>query len=380
MWRLCNNGWQDAFVAKLRADGSGLLFSTFLGGTGGALGYPEAGQGIAVDSEGNAYVAGVTSSSDFPLSHALQISRRGWSDAFAVKLSSAGVLVYSTYLGGAGVEAGNAIAVDAAGNAYIAGQTFSSDLPVVNATQGTSGGDYDAFWAKLNATGNALLALSYLGGSGADTATAVRLDGTGNLYVAGWTLSPNFPVLNGYQSSNAGNYGAFVTKIVMGGILTTVGVNPSSGSGASQTFSFQFSDSAGASDLTAVSVLVNTSAATANACSVTYNRAANTLMLLTDTGAAPSGSIAPGSGSQQNTQCTLSGAGSSATLAGNILTLNLTLVFQPAFSGNKTVYLQASNVSDSTGWQQGGTWTVPATGPPTAVSVTPVRLPPGARR
>ena len=366
-------GGQDAFVAKLAADGSSLLFSTFLGGTGGGLGYPEAGQGIAVDSQGNAYVAGVTGSSDFPLLHALQISKRGSStDAFAAKFTSSGTLVYSTYLGGSGMDAANAIAVDSIGSAYVAGETFSSDLPVINATQGATGGDYDAFWAKLSPSGDSLSVLSYLGGNSSDTATAVALDAAGDVYLAGWTQSTNFPVLNGYQSTNAGNYGAFLTRITLGGTeLAAVGVTPNSGTGTSQTFSFQFSDSAGVSDLTTVSTLVNSTTAMANACSVTYNRASNTLALLTDAGAAPAGSITPGSGSQQNSQCVLNGAGSSVSSAGMVLTLNLALTFQASFTGTKNLYLQAANASGSTGWQQRGTWTIQASGPPAAVSVTP---------
>jgi hypothetical protein len=212
-----------------------------------------------------------------------------------------------------------------------------------------------------------------LGGSGSDTATSVALDPSANIYAAGWSLSANFPVLNGYQSTNAGNYGAFIAKVLpgtAGALPVAVGVTPNSGNGASQTFSFQFSDSAGANNLTTVSVLFNSTMGVANACSVTYTRAANTLTLLTDAGGAPAGTITPGSGSQQNSQCVLNGAGSSVSTSGNGLTLNLAISFQAAFAGSKTIYLQAANASGSSGWQSGGTWSV-TVGPPTAVSVTP---------
>jgi hypothetical protein len=268
-WKGTIGGGQDAFVARLSADGNSLLFGTFLGGSGGSLGYPEVGQGIALDGQGNAYVAGVTSSSDFPLLNPLQASKRGSSpDAFVSKFTAAGSLSYSTYLGRTGVDMANAIAVDASGSAYVVGQTISSDLPVINAYQGSIGGDYDAFFAKLSPTGNSLISLSYLGGAGSDTATAVALDPTGNVYIAGWTLSANFPVLNGYQSINAGNYDAFVAKISLGAPPAAVGVTPNSGTGTSQTVSIQFSDTAGASDLTTVSVLFNSSLTTSNACSI----------------------------------------------------------------------------------------------------------------
>ena len=365
-------GGQDAFVAKFSADGNSLLFSTFLGGSGGSLGYPEAGQGIALDGQGNAYVAGTTPSPNFPVFNPLQSYLQGASDAFISKLNASGALVYSTYLGGTGGDSANAIAVDSSGNAYVVGQTFSSDLPVTGAFQATYGGDYDAFAARLSPPG-ALVWLSYLGGNSSDTATAVALDPAANIYIAGWTLSANFPVLNGYQSTNAGNYGAFVAKVLSGAAgapPTAVGVTPNSGSGSSQTFSLQFSDTSGASDLTTVSIIINSSTSTTSACSVTYTRAANTLMLLTDAGASPGGTISPGSGSQQNSQCVLNGAGSSVSTSGNILTLNLAIGFQPAFAGSRNVYLQAVNPFGSSGWQPEGTWTVTVS-PPAPVSVTP---------
>ena len=370
-WQSRLGGGQDAFIARLSADGGTLLFSTYLGGTGGELGYPEMGQGIALDAQGNAYIAGVTASADFPLLGAAQASRRGALDAFAAKFNASGTLVYSTYLGGTGLDAGNAIAVDAAGAAYIAGQTYSSDLPVVNALQAASGGGYDAFVARLSAAGDAVLFLSYLGGNGSDTATSIALDSSSNIYLAGWTLSTNFPVVNGYQSVNAGTYGAFVAKLgsVAPAPPDVIGVTPASGSGSSQTFVFQFSDSQGAAHLTSASVLFNSSLSTVSACSITYDRASNTLSLLTDAGAA-AGTITPGSGSQQNSQCTLSGTGSSVSSSGNVLTLTLALVFQSAFTGSRSIYLQAVNPDGSTGWRLGGSWTVPAPAS-SPVSVTP---------
>jgi hypothetical protein len=365
-----NGGGEDAFIARLSADGSSLVFSTYLGGTGGIASYPEAGQGIALDSQGNAYVTGVTSSANFPLLGAVQTSLLGSLDAFVAEVSASGTLVYSTYLGGSGVGMGNAIAVDSGGNAYVVGYTYSTDLPVTaNALQAANAGDCDAFLAKLSAAGGSLAYLSYLGGNGSDTATAVALDTSGNVYMAGWTLSTNFPLLNPYQSATAANYGAFVTKIIFNLLPTLVGVAPNSGSGASQTFSFQFADANGTSDLTSVSALFNASLTVANGCSVTYNRAQNALSLLTDAGTAPAGTITPGSGSQQNSQCVLNGGGSSVSTAGTMLTLNLAFTFLPAFNGNKNIYMQATNPYGTSAWQAEGTWT--ANFSITAVSVTP---------
>jgi len=354
-------GGQDAFVVKLSADGNSLVYGTFFGGSGGSTGYPESGQAIAVDAQGDAYVAGSTSSTNFPVLGGVQSSLDGWVDAFAAEFGPNGALLYSTYLGGSGTDVANAIAVDASGAAYLAGYTISSDLPVTsNALQATYGGDYDAFVALLNPGGNSLLYLSYLGGNASDTASGIALDSSGNAYVAGWTLSPNFPVYDAYQSISTSNYAAFLAKFSFGTPPTNVGVTPSSGSGLTQTFAFQFSDTYGATDLSTVSVLFNATSSTSAACAVTYNRPANAFSLLTDTGSTPAGTIAPGSGSQQNSQCTLNGAGSSVSLSGNTLTLNLAITFQTAFNGSKNVYLQATNPLASNSWQQMGTWTVPA--------------------
>jgi hypothetical protein len=189
-------GGSDAFIARLSSNGNTLLFSTYLGGSGGSVWYPETAQGIALDTAGNAYVVGVTSSADFPLSHAAQPQLLGEMDAFVSKVNSSGAMMYSTYLGGSGVEMGNAIAVDASGAAYVAGYTYSTDFPVTGGFQTAIGGDCDAFMAKLSPAGDSLVYATYLGGSGSDTATGVALDASGNVYLSGWTLSGNFPVVN----------------------------------------------------------------------------------------------------------------------------------------------------------------------------------------
>ncbi|MGA3017202.1 MAG: SBBP repeat-containing protein, partial [Bryobacteraceae bacterium] len=362
-------GGEDAFIARLNASGTALLFSTYLGGSNGVVSYPETGQGIALDGQGNAYVVGVTSSVNFPTLNAEQSSLDGWLDAFVAKVNSSGALIYSTYLGGSGETVGNAIAVDSSGSAYVTGYTYSTDLPVVAALQSTIGGDCDAFLAKLSPAGNSLTYLSYLGGNGSDNGAAVALDPTGAVYVAGWTLSTNFPLQGPYQSVNAGNYGAFITKVTFAQLPGLGGVSPSSGSGTPQTFTFQYTDAAGAVDLTSVSANFNTAVSTVNGCVVNFNRALNTLWLLTDAGVQSGSGITPGSGSQTNSQCTLSGAGSGVSTSGNTLTLSLALTFLPAFAGAKNIYMEAVNPNGTAAWQVEGSWTVGAQ--VQTVSVTP---------
>ena len=177
-----------------------LSYSTYLGGSGFDYAY-----GIAVDSSGNAYVTGQTDSIDFPTVGAVQSSGGGSCkdplgysyvcfDAFVAKLNPAGsALVYATYLGGRDDDHGTGIAVDSAGNAYVTGYTDSTDFPTVNAFQGTLGGGncgsslpcLDAFVAKLNPAGSALLYSTYLGGTGNDIASGIAIDLAGSAYVAG---------------------------------------------------------------------------------------------------------------------------------------------------------------------------------------------------
>jgi hypothetical protein len=202
-------GWSDAFVAKLNATGSALVYSTYLGGN-----RADSARSIAVDSTGNAYVTGYTESPNFPTANALQSAMGPPADAFVTKFNPAGsVLVYSTYLGGTGQEGGEGIAVDSAGNAFVTGFTDSNNFPTANALQATRGGDRDAFVTKFNAAGSALVYSTYLGGSDIDFSQSIALDPTGNAYVTGTTVSTNFPTANALQSSTGGDFDVFVTKL-----------------------------------------------------------------------------------------------------------------------------------------------------------------------
>jgi beta-propeller repeat-containing protein len=205
-------GGSDGFVTKLNPLGTALVYSTYLGGNG-----DEGTAGIAVDTAGNAYVTGDTLSSNFPTTPgAFQTVRRGISDVFVTKLNPTGTgLVYSTLLGGSGGEDGLAIAIDAAGNAYVTGDTNSTDFPTVFAFQPAFGGGVlDAFVAKLNPIGTGLVYSTYLGGVGFDRGLGVAVDTAGNAYVTGFTGSTNFPTVSAFQPTfGGGSFDAFVTVV-----------------------------------------------------------------------------------------------------------------------------------------------------------------------
>ncbi len=212
-------GGQDAFVAKARSFGKGLLFSTYFGGSGGAAGLPETANGVAVDGAGSLYVTGTTSSSDFPVTlGVIQTELNGLLDAFVLKISPSGSLVYSTLLGGSSLDYGTAISVDAAANAHVAGYTSSSDFPTVRSLQSTLAGSYDSFVAEVNPAGTKLLNSTLLGGSGSDSATAVAVDRYGTVFLAGQTHSSDFPVVHAYQGTLQGQANSFVSRIIAGWI------------------------------------------------------------------------------------------------------------------------------------------------------------------
>ena len=205
----------DAFVTKLIPLGNELVYSTFLGGSGA-----DEGLAIAADAAGNAYVTGMTASTDFPTLNPLQATNKAAPNntAFVAKLNPSGsALFYSTYLGGSGSDAGSGIAADGAGDAYVTGNTTSSDFPTAGPVQASYGGDTDAFVAKLNAAGSALLYSTYLGGSSVDEGSGIAVDTAGNAYIVGYTESTNFPTADPLQGTNnaatAGNPTAFVAKL-----------------------------------------------------------------------------------------------------------------------------------------------------------------------
>jgi hypothetical protein len=200
----------DAFVTKIDSSGSSLSYSTYLGGS-----KKETGYGIAVNGS-NAFVAGRTTSTNFPLLNEYQSAHGGGDyDAFITKFSSAGNnLIYSTYLGGSDTDSAYGITVDSSGSAYVAGDTRSTDLPTQNAYQDThGGGDKDAFAAKLSSAGTSLEYSTYLGGIETEGATHVAVDSSGNAYITGATRSSNFPIKRGYQDTFSGDFDAFISML-----------------------------------------------------------------------------------------------------------------------------------------------------------------------
>jgi hypothetical protein len=259
-FRTANAGSYDAFVTKLNAAGSGLVYSTYLGGSGDDVG--AARHGIAVDSAGSAYITGFTKSTNFPTTTGAYQTTfgGGQSDAFVTKLNAAGSglaystylgndqgtgiavdlagsayvigvtgsttfvtklngagsgLVYSTYLQGNSFAFGLAIAVDSVGSAYVTGYTRSTDFPTTTgAFQTAYAGGYDAFVTKFNAAGSGLVYSTYLGGNDDEYGIDIGVDSAGSAYVTGFTFSTNFPTTTGaFQTANAGSYDAFVTKL-----------------------------------------------------------------------------------------------------------------------------------------------------------------------
>ena len=205
----------DVFVAKLNTEGTRLVYATYLGGSEGEL-----GRRIAVDAAGNAYVAGATSSTNFPTTPgAFDRTHNGGdeagSDAFVAKLDATGAnLLYGTFLGGSGDESGNNLAIDIPGNAYITGSTASTNFPTISALDSSLNGGADVFVTKLNTAGSRLLYSTYLGGGGNDFGLGIAVDSNRNAYVVGGTASANFPTTTGsFDTSFNGVEDVFVTKL-----------------------------------------------------------------------------------------------------------------------------------------------------------------------
>jgi len=207
----------NAFITKLSPDATTLAYSSFLGGSG-----LDSGAGLAVDSSGEAFVTGTTSSTNFPTLAPLQATLAGETDAFVTKINSAGTaMVFSTYLGGQGADQGSALALDGSGNVYVTGATSSNNFPTMGPLQSTLAGSTNAFVSELQSNGSALVYSTYLGGSGSDSGNGIAVDSSGNAYVVGMTLSSDFPIVNPIETRNSSSSDAFVTEVANGGASLT---------------------------------------------------------------------------------------------------------------------------------------------------------------
>jgi Beta-propeller repeat len=205
-----NRGGVDAFVAGFSPAGGAMIFCTYLGGSGDDRAF-----GVTVDGLNNTYVTGWTSSANFPVSNALQQKLSGTRDAFVTKLNPAGnALIFSTYLGGTGVDTGNSIVLDSNNAVIVAGDTTSTNLPVTaSAYQRKLAGGQDIFVAKLSLAGNALSFLTYYGGNSTDHCASVKVDPSDQIYFGGATYSTNLPVMHAAQPQSGGGQDGFVAKL-----------------------------------------------------------------------------------------------------------------------------------------------------------------------
>jgi len=191
-----------------------LVYSTYLGGSG-----DDSGSSIAIDASGNVYVAGTTASTNFPTRTPAFATNKGLSDIFVTKIDSAGAnIIYSTYIGGSGLDRADGIAIDASGNAYVVGRVgdTSVDFPTTAGSLAPTyrGGDFDGIVFKLNPTGNALVYSSFIGGEDNDSTEGIAVDASGNAYLTGGTRSSGFPTTaSAFQSFRAGDTDAYLMKL-----------------------------------------------------------------------------------------------------------------------------------------------------------------------
>jgi len=241
-------GSNDGLVVKLNPTGTGLVYATYLGGNG-----DDQASAIAIDSLGDAYVSGLTNSTNFPTANPLQAANGGDYDAFVTKINPFGTgLVYATYLGGNGFDQAFAIAIDSLGDAYVTGITHSTNFPTVNAIQPAFGGSGDAFITKMNSSGIGLVYSTYLGSNGQDAGISIAVDTAGNAYVTGATASANFPTTSGaFQTMfGGGTFDAFVAKVVSQATTSTALSSSANPSLPGQSVTFTATVSSGGTPIT----------------------------------------------------------------------------------------------------------------------------------
>ncbi len=203
------SGSQDGFIAAFTTAGDDLRFSTFAGGSG-----TDCVNALASDAAGNLYAAGSTASTNFPVAGGFQNTAGGGGDGFVVKLGPAGVRQWASYLGGKGVDHAAGIAVDASQRPWVVGHTASANFPVAQPIQAAhAGGAYDAFAVRVESSGAVIGFATYFGGPASDAALAAAVTPSGDLVVAGSTLSTAFPTRDPYQGASRGGIDAFLARI-----------------------------------------------------------------------------------------------------------------------------------------------------------------------
>jgi hypothetical protein len=367
-----HNGGTDAFVAKVVSDGTALEYCGYIGGT-----RFERSRGIAVDSSGQAYVTGYTNSSEtdgFPVTVGPDLtynSVHSPDDAFVAKVRADGSgLAYCGYIGGGGLDEGGDIAVDSEGCAHVVGGTESSeshDFPVTVGPDLThNGGGGDAFVAKVNPGGRALVYCGYIGGSGYDTGHGIAVDAWGAAYVSGGTETDDgtFPVLGGPDTSyNGGLNDAFVAKVkwnvapLLGAVLPSSGSGPT---GVTEYFRTTWSDPNGRDDLKQCYFHIGSTPTLAGNVTLLYHARKNKLWMLADDGSTWTGGHAPGSAntlenSQARVHCDLTTIGGS----GDTLSVTWAIRFKPGYTGPKKTGLMCKDIHKAKAkgaWK--GTWTI----------------------
>ena len=369
-------GFLDGFVAQLSGDGSRLLSSTYLGGIG-----EDQISSLALDGSGFVYVAGSTSTQAvFPGSGAGVITKAGaGKSGFACKISPALVsLNWCSMVGGAGDDLVNAMTLLPSGQVVVAGQTTSVNLPTVNAIQSVFQGVNDGWFAVLNASGNRWETVSYTGGSASNSVNAVQAF-QDRILLSGTTTALNLQVTAGaIQTASGGGGDGFLQEVALGSGMILNGIAPSMGTGPLHNLTLVVTDPAGGQAIQTIQVNVSNPNSSANACVVTFTVASKTLSLANDAGSASAGSATAGSDATlQNSQCSVAVAGSTLSVIGNSVSLQLSLSYKPSFAAlgaGATKYVNVSagdNQGKSLSVPQAAAWTLTAQPAPAVVSLTP---------
>jgi hypothetical protein len=362
---LTHNGWPvgDAFVAKVRADGTGFTYCGYVGGS-----QTDSGRGITVSSTGQAFVTGYTYSTEtqgFPVAVGPDLTHNGGSaDAYVAKVRADGTaLVYCGYIGGSNSDEGAGIAVDGVGNAYVTGFAESSEtqgFPVTVGPDTTHNGNQDAFLARVAASGTGLEYCGYIGGSGWERGSGIATDGPHDVYVTGYTDSAqdSFPETVGPDLSYNGDpQDAFVAKVfsnqrpMLGAVVPASGRGPA---GVITYFTTDWRDPDGWQDLKQCYFHIGAGFSLANNVTLLYNAKKNKIWLLNDAGTEWTGGVAPGddvilNNGQAMVYCNLT----ATYVGGDTRLMQWAIEFKEAFEGAKKTGLKCK---DMYGGRAKGAW------------------------